>query len=83
MLFLDRVVFLKRTVKREIPTTSTWTNEDAEKRIEGEYQRDGFKRVVVESPLDVPQPTQAEWNFVKDNRRSEIEVITKAYSSLL
>ena len=57
MFYLDKVLFMKRTVSREFPTMSTWTNEDNKKRIEDKDRSNGFRRGVVEPSLDVSQPT--------------------------
>ena len=83
MLYLDGVVFVKKTLKREFPTMFTWTNEEIKKRIEDEDQSYDFKRRVVKCLLDVPLLTQPKQHPTEDNRRSEIEGMDKAYSSLL
>ena len=52
---MDKVVFVRRTVKRRFPTMSTETNEDIKKRIKDEDHCKSFGKRVVEPPLDVPQ----------------------------
>ena len=47
MLYLDRVVFIKRTVKREFSMMSTWTNKNIKKRVEDEDQSRGFGRGTI------------------------------------
>jgi len=68
MLDLDRVVFIKRMVKREFPTMSTWTSEDINKRIEDEDWSHGFRRGTVEPCLNVPHPIMAEQHPSEDIR---------------
>ena len=53
MLYLERVVLIDRTVQRQFPTMSTWTNEGIKRRIEAEYRSKDFGRGVVEPSLDV------------------------------
>ena len=60
MLYLDRVVFIKRTVKRELLTMSMWTNKHIKKRIEDEDRSHGFERGIVVPRLNVPHPTMYE-----------------------
>jgi len=58
MMYLDRVVFIKRTGQGQFPTMATWTNEDIKRRIEAEYRSKDFGR-GVEPPLNVGQRTKA------------------------
>jgi len=47
MPYLDRVVFIKRTTKREFPTMSTWTDKDIKKKIRTRAM------VLGEAPLNL------------------------------
>jgi len=82
MLYLDRVVFIKRIVNRQFSMVSTWTKEDIKRRIEDEYMSNGFGRGVMEPPLHVEQPTKAEQKINQDNRMTEIVLVNKSLSSL-
>ena len=81
MLYLDRIVFIDRTMHRQFLIMSTWTNEDIKRQIEAKYRSRGFGRGVVEPPLDVAKRTEAEQQASEDNRVTEIEVVNKAFSS--
>ena len=72
MLYLDKVVFMKRRVKRQFPIMSTWTNDQIKKRIEDEDQSHGFRRGTVEPCLNVPYPTMHEQHPTEDIRSSQI-----------
>ena len=60
MLHLDRVIFIKRTAKREFPIMSTWTNEHIKKKIEDLDQSHGFGKGIIELHLNVPYLTMPE-----------------------
>jgi len=83
MLYLDRVVFIKRRVKRQFPTMSAWTNEHIEKRIEDEDRSHGFGRGTVEPCLHVPHPTMHEQHPAEDIRSSQLQVVSKTCLSSL
>jgi len=53
MLYLDRVVFIERTVERQFPAMPTWTNANIKSRIEAKYRGKGIGRGAVKHPLDV------------------------------
>ena len=81
ILYLDKVVFIERTVQGQFPMMSTWTNDDIKRRIETKYRSKGFGRGVVEPVLDVAWQTEAEQQAPQDNRATKIEVVNKAFSS--
>jgi len=60
MLYLDKVVFMKRRVKRQFPIMSTWTNKHIKKRIEDQEWSPGFGRGTVKPRLNVPHLTMHE-----------------------
>ena len=83
MFYLDKVLFMKRTVSREFPTMSTWTNEDIKKRVENEVRSYGFRRGVVEPCLNVLHLTLIDHLLAKDLGTSEIEPVNKTYLSYM
>ena len=72
MLYLERVVFMKRTMKREFPKMSTLTNEHVNKRIEDEDWSHAFRRGTSKPRLNVPHPIMHEQHLAKDIRSSKI-----------
>jgi len=72
MLYLDRVAFIKRTVKREFLIMSTWSSEDIKKRIEDKDWSHGVGRGTIEPCLNIADPTMAEQHLTESIRSSEI-----------
>ena len=83
MLYLNRVVFVKRIVNRQFRMMSTRTTEGIKRRIEDEYNNNGFRRGVVEPPVHVAQPAEAKQQAGEDNRMTKIEVVNKSLSSFV
>ena len=66
MLYLDIIIFIKRTLKREFHMMSTWTNEDIKKMVEDEDHSHGCGRGTSELCLNVPHPLMTEQHPVED-----------------